>query len=931
MLPSLCKLLAAARSLLRAPGSGRSWPVLAIPCALLPLLAALAAQPAELTHLESARLGLSSGPDRVEVRSRDQQVRFVRGPEGRFRLSTFVRLGRTWKPLFDGETPLVQGPGFDLEPSSFRVLEASPARVRVELAGEQPQAGYPWTLLVEGSADSPFLHFRVNCRLQRDLTLAGLSPQLAFWMRQPELAVTVSQGPGNIYRGPDDQEWGNGFPAAYLWDQGREAALFMDLSSMTWMSHRNLYRFRDCRVQAFSAEGRSALGLRVVRRNFHELPAQDVVFDAYLFAGGGAARPTRLEALDRLVRLCAPLHPRETMRPVNRLPSARTDWKTFAGGVARNLMLQDVAWADVELPAGEPWRDQAPFTTDRVDRLRVSCDYAVNSACEPRFNRTSVLQGWDFSTCNNYLSGWVGYERLHPDPGQREFLAAKEQTLPLFYDPRARLIRHGTRHPLHVGDREMSWQNLMFALETVRTYRMLPPEAFRAVIPGKFLLGADGLIELARKNDYLLPQWFDPYTKAPLVQGDEPDLGIIQEPWQIGTYCYLMAEAYEITGEKRYLKEARAGLDRLFGGMRFTVANQRYTLDYADPVDFPITEIFGNAWGVAAAARVYRWTGDRRYQRYSDHFLNSLLRMTYWYESALAGDPKDRSLRNAGLFRNHSGVYTGSPWENSEAYLAMTVRLKLDRQVREPLPRLFNLLRLNGFHFFPAVFADEAIPCSRLAGHAADYLPIEDAYTHEHGGANGAMGRCVYMSGIAFWNYLLFEAFAGLDDPELMVLSLDVVDGFDSAAASLRRHFLAYNPLHERKSPRLRLLALADGDYRLAVRRRSGEEQVQTLPAARLREGIPLVLNPDEHVRIELARLHAEAAGTSLRRAQRARNRIAAAYQRLQAAAAAGAPAGPDEATARFRRAEAAYRSGDYLTAARLAESASTPGDPSRR
>ena len=77
----------------------------------------------------------------------------------------------------------------------------------------------------------------------------------------------------------------------------------------------------------------------------------------------------------------------------------------------------------------------------------------------------------------------------------------------------------------------------------------------------------------------------------------------------------------------------------------------------------------------------------------SDHFLNSLLRMTYWYESALRDDPKDRSLRNAGLFRNHGGAFTGSPWETSEAYLAMTVRLKLDRQVREAVEQFRHVER----------------------------------------------------------------------------------------------------------------------------------------------------------------------------------------------------------------------------------------------
>lgn len=882
-------------------------------------LTALAAPPAPKAEYSGKDLALAAGSDRVELRCRAQKVVFTRRADGYFHLTTEVKSGNAWKPLFDDDAPLVQGAGFDLRPTGYRVVEASPGRVAAAFTGTQEREGYPWTLLVESTSTSQFVHFRLTCHLQRDMILAGLAPQFAFWMKQPSLAVTANQGPGNIYRGADEKGWGNSFPAAYFWDAGREAAVFFDLSPMTWMSARNLYRFHDCRVQAFSEGERTGLGLRVVRRNFHELSAGEVVFDAHLYAAGESHPPTRLEALDRLVRLCAPLHPREATLPVNRRPPYRTDWETFASGVARNLMLPGVSWADVQLPEGQPWRDAAPFSDSQVDRIRVSCDYAVESACEPRFNRTAVLQGWDFSTCNNYLSGWIGYERLRPDPHQRAFMAPKVETLPLFYDPKARLIRHGTRNPLHVGDREMSWQNLMFALETVRTYRMLPSEAFRASVPGKYLLGMDGLIELAHRNNYLLPQWFDPYEKKPLIQGDEPDLGMIYEPWQIGTYCYLMGEAYSITGEQRYLLEARAGLDRLFGGMRFTVKNARYEREYTDPVDFPITEIFGNAWGAAAAARVYRWTGDSRYQKYSDHFLSSLLRMTYWYESALQGDARDRSLHNAGLFRNHSGAYTGSPWENSEAYLAMTVRLKLDRDIREPLPRLFNLLRVNGFYFFPPVFSPEAIPCSRLAEHPADYLPIEDTYTLEHGGANGAMGRCVYMSGIAFWNYLMFEAMASFDDPELMALNLDVVDEFESAATSVRRNFLLYNPATQTKTARLRMRSLEDGEYRLTTRRGSGRPEERTLSAASLRTGVQLTLKAEEAVRVSLLRLQTEGAAASVRESQQARDGIATAYRKLQQAATEGAADGLAMSLRAYRDAETAYREGRHRVALKLA------------
>lgn len=855
----------------------------------------------------------SKGPEVAVVSTEGHEVRFQRAADGRYRMTTRVRQGKSWRPLFNSDVPLVQGREFDLRPSSCDVLQ--PGR-HLRLSGTHPGEGYPWRLDVE--AQPPFIRFRLTCDLRKPLTLSGLEPQFAFWMEQPGVALSVDQGPAGIYQGTAEKEWGNSFPAAYLWDGGREAAVFFNMGPMTWMSHRNLFRFRDCRVQAFSEGSRTGFGLRVVRRNFHEIPAGSLAFDAYLYAGERPERPSKLEGLDRLVRLCAPLHPRSARLPTNHQPPYRARWEDFARGVAQNLMLKDVVRSEITLPPDQPWRDLPLFPEDTVSRLPISSDYAVESACDARFNRRSVHQAWDFSTCNNYLSGWIGYERLHPDAEQHALLQAKVSALPLFFDPRAGLMRHSTRYPAHVGDREMSWQNLMFTQEMLRVHRVLPAEAFRPAVAGRFLMAADGLIRLAHNTDYLLPQWFDPYLKKPMVQNDEPDLGIIHEPWQVGTYAYLMEQAHALTGDGKYLAEARTGLDRLFGGMRFATVNRRYRVDYTDPVDFPVTEIFGNAWGVAAAARLYHRTGDPKYRRYSDHFLNSLLRMTYWYESELREDERDRLLRNAGLFRNQGGAYTGSPWETGEAYLALTVRLKLDPEVREPLLRLFNLQRVNGFYYFPAVFSGAAVPCRKLQEHPARYLPIEDTYTHEHGGANGGMGRCVYMSGLAFWNYLMYEAFAGADRPEWMVLNLDAADGFDSAAASQNRHFLVYNGGDTASEARVRMRSLAPGSYRLTLRRAPNRRETRTLTGASLASGISLRLDAEEHVRLELERLDPSAARV-LQKSERARDGLARAYQRLQQAAEHRGVEPLAAARRLFREAEAAYRDRQWDRASDLA------------
>ena len=828
-------------------------------------------------------VSLTVRPERFEIVAGSQKVVFAKDEVGRFVLTTYVHSGNSWRPLFDGGMPLLQGPDFNVHPDTFRVVEDTPQRVAVSLTGVHERHKYKCQVLVEAKADSELLRFRVTCPLKEKMIISVPEPSAMLWMKErPADQLVVDQGPGSIYHGSADNQWGNSFPAAYLWADGKEAAVFFNMTPMTWMSNWNLFRFLDCRVQAFNDRGRTGLGFRAVKRNYHEIPAGDLVVEFYLYGARQPKRPTRLEALHTMIRKFTELHPSTAPLPVNRAAPGETSWSVFARELVGNLMLRDVVWDDVPLPKDEPWRDGPLFTENLRSFLRVSTDYAVGSHCKPPPKPKTVGDGWDFSTCNNYLAPWIAYNRLHRDPRQQAFIKAKVNTLPLFYDPKAGMIRHGTRYPLHVGDKAMTWQNFTFPLETMKVYHMLGRDDFDPAVAGKFLMGCRGLIEYAHNVDYVFPQWFDPYRKVPIPQGDIPELGVVREPWQIGTYAYLMCEAYETTGETRYLDEAKHSIRRLFGGMKFTVSNKRYTTRYNDPVDFPITEIFGNAWGVAAAQKLYDRTDEVEYQRFADDFLNSLLRMTYWYESELRSDEKDRVVRNAGLFRNHSGVNTGSPWETIEAYLPLTVYLKHRQEPFKLLLRLFNLQRINSFHFFPAVFGDAAIPCKRLYDHPAQYIPIENFYMHEHGGSHGGQGRAVYMSSIALWNYLLYEAFAEASDRDVMVLNLDVIDGFEEAMASVKRTFIVYNPTRKPRSFTLRMKSLAADKYRLATRDATSTLEHQTHSSDELSAGVALSLKPMQFLRVELEHTDAARIKSRIRQVETAQNRLSHTYALLQ-------------------------------------------------
>lgn len=860
---------------------------------------------------------LEAAEDRVVLANAVQRVVLAKGDDGTFALTTEIRDDEAWRPWFDAGLPVIQGEDFDLKPTRYRIPVHQADRAEVELSGRSVLHGFSWTLRVAAAAGTTLLRFEFRAHLERQLILRGLEPQAALWMNRPGVAMALNQGPGSIYHGCADAEWGNSFPAAYLWHEGAEAAVFFDAGALRWMSPRNLFRFRDCRVQAFSEQGRTGFGLRVVKRNFHELPAGELSFVFYLHSALRETSPSSLEALGTLVGIAAPLHPASAPLPQDQLAQAPASWSHIAAQVSRNLQLREVVWEDVPLGGDRSWNDGPAFPESTLSQVRVSTDYAVGSACSEATNRRRVSDAWDFSTCNNYLAGWLAYDRLHPEAERADFIRTKMAALPVFYEPASRLIRHAAnvappqRKPL-----AMSWQLLTFALEMDKVRRLQAAVDFQPEIGGKFLQGLDGLIELARRTDYLFPQWVDPYAKTGVIQNDQPELGVVYEPWQAGSYAWLMTSAHELTDDDLYLGEAAAALGRLFSGRPFTVSNERYTRTYADPADFPITEIFGNAWGVAACASLHRRTGRADFRDWGGHFLHSLLRLTYWYESALATDARDQALGLAGLFRNHSGAFTGSPWENGEAYLALSIALRA-LPPEKPLPQMFNCYRRNSCFYFPPMFTGPSAPCERLMSHAASYLPIEDAYTLEHGGLNGGMGRAVYMSGPAFWNCLLFEACAEADDPEVMVLNLDALEGFEESIRSVRRSFLLFNPAGGVQRVRLRHHHLAEGRYRVML---DGGIVHQDVEGRVLMEGtLPLDLQAGQVCRLVVENLRLPEMSRALEQDGQARSSLIRRYRELQRRAEAGESLerlDPDKLA--YAAALAACRAGDSAKAIRL-------------
>ena len=116
----------------------------------------------------------------------------------------------------------------------------------------------------------------------------------------------------------------------------------------------------------------------------------------------------------------------------------------------------------------------------------------------------------------------------------------------------------------------MSWQNFFFPSETLRVADAQPTAAFLPQTHGRIIMATRALIECAhaqqcllqlfslisfplfvqsfgkescRRNRYAFGQFFDPVGRHAAQQRDQPALGVVREPWQVGTYLLYPSQS----------------------------------------------------------------------------------------------------------------------------------------------------------------------------------------------------------------------------------------------------------------------------------------------------------------------------------------------------------------------------------------------------
>lgn len=343
----------------------------------------------------------------------------------------------------------------------------------------------------------------------------------------------------------------------YLYDRDLESTLFYfaDLTALNGLFAASGTGgtggpFRDPRGGPSTLVGATAAGIGISLPpgclSGIVAPAAPVtVADSYLYLGVGKPT-TEIAASERFLEALGAVYDR-IRKPV----LAPADWRTLGARAQHDLAGRDVL-----------------VTLGNNSYLRA---YVSDRRSAP-----------ELITQLNVLAGVVAYERTFgPSDDTRRLRTMLDADLPTFYAPAYRSVVNNLPLPQGPGAATESWYFIGDLINLARIAR-----DGDAVARTLLLRSVPGAITLAHNVRYAFPR--------SITYGTWRGSGSLQ-PDVTGGYAYLMLQLHEITGDRRYLAEARIGLAHLAG--------YGFALTY---------ETHMTALGAAAAARLSVLTGDRR-------------------------------------------------------------------------------------------------------------------------------------------------------------------------------------------------------------------------------------------------------------------------------------------------------------------------------
>jgi len=317
-----------------------------------------------------------------------------------------------------------------------------------------------------------------------------------------------------------------------------------------------------------------------------------------------------------------------------------------------------------------------------------------------------------------------GRWRGEPHPLEDELRAG----LSRFYDPKLKVLR---RYLPNVGDDKDA-----DAVDSWYLYHPMLNLGRMALAGNKdseelFLKCIDFSIKSARHFDYKWPIQYKVTDFSIITATANDDRGQTDVG---GLYAYVMLQAHELTGEPRFLDEAKAAIDAAMG--------MRFNLNYQANL---------TAWGAAACMRLYRITNDVVYAEQSYVYLASFFHNCEIWESELEHAVHYRNFLGATCLQDapYMAIY-----ECFDAFTAFEVYLDqsgpdLDPAVRMLVAEYCKYALDRAWYYYPDALPAEILATENRNGHIDRGLsfPLEDLYPD--GQCPGQVGQEIYGAGAA--------------------------------------------------------------------------------------------------------------------------------------------------------------------------------------
>jgi hypothetical protein len=248
-----------------------------------------------------------------------------------------------------------------------------------------------------------------------------------------------------------------------------------------------------------------------------------------------------------------------------------------------------------------------------------------------------------------------------------------------------------------------------------------------------FFDGLEFVIKAAQHFDYVWPIIYKVTDFSVVTQARNED-GLGQTDVG-GIYAYVMLQAHQLTGDQRYIDEAKKALKAL--------ENFRFELAYQTNL---------TAWGAVACLKLSKLEQDAHYLDQSLVFVASVVHNCELWDSQL--NAAEHYANFFGVTCLHDGPYLAA-YEVFECFMAFDEYLQeggddVPNAVRLLLAEYWRFAQDVLWSFYPDALPEDALAKDIRNGHIEPSLsfPVEDIYGD--GSPAGQVGQEIYGAGAAF-------------------------------------------------------------------------------------------------------------------------------------------------------------------------------------